>query len=757
MSQQLSSRESFEALGQTIRQEFKEKQYILSFDEFIEAFFRNPKKLARNAGQYVKDVIDHFGVTQEKSATGEVKRRYKVFERPRTGAKPPIVGQENAHEHIYRVLEQFVRQGRVDKLVLLHGPNGSSKSSTAEVLASALEEYSRTDEGPVYRFNWIFPNDKAGYEGLSDSAQSKQIGFDQKFSRNSKKSFAHLAENEIMCKIISEMKESPLFLVPKKERMRLYVDAVCKATGAKPEDVDVPIHIQEGALSSKNKMIYDALLVAYHGDVEKVFQHVQVERFFYSSRYRTGIAFVEPQMNVDAHDKQLTMDRNIQNIPSVLQNIRMFEPSGDLIDANRGFIEFSDLLKRPLEAFKYLLTTIEKMNLSLTSGIVDLDMVMIGSTNEKHLDAFKASPDWPSFKGRFELVRVPYLLSSKLEQRIYEEDVRIISRTKKVGPHAVELMAKWAVLTRLKQPDPDFYDFSVRGLVSRLDPYEKLALYDGDDLSPNFNETEKSSLKKIAAEIKKESQLSIAYEGRFGASPREMKMLLYFAAQESDSDSFSALRVFDEIERLTRDRSVYDFLQFEPRAGYHDYNDFLKYVRGNYIRIFYKEFLSALNLFDENQYVRALHRYLRNVVAFIKKERIENELTGKLEDPSESAMDEIENLLGATDDKRSFREKIVAKMASWRVENPKGELDIHKVFALELETISRSIYDSKVTHIERVRDGMLMWGSEDYEKLQADTLAACEQTFQNLEKNYGYTKRIAWETLVFMRNFHASR
>lgn len=96
-------------------------------------------------------------------------------------------------------------------------------------------------------------------------------------------------------------------------------------------------------------------------------------------------------MTIDAQDKQITMERHMQNIPPVLQNIRFFEPSGDLVDASRGFIEFADLLKRPLEAFKYLLTTVEKMSINLSSGYADLDLVMMASANEKHLDAFKAS------------------------------------------------------------------------------------------------------------------------------------------------------------------------------------------------------------------------------------------------------------------------------------------------------------------------------------------------------------------------------
>ncbi|MES2613847.1 MAG: hypothetical protein V4591_00360 [Bdellovibrionota bacterium] len=740
-------KELLSVVSENVKKEFAEQQYILSYDEYLEVFTKKPKKLIRNSAEYMLDMFKFFGVDEIKHGHHTPQRQFALFEKAKSKGKPTIIGQEEAHASIYRVLEQFVRQGKVDKLILLHGPNGSSKSSTAEAIANALEEYSKTDEGAVYKFNWIFPTDKIGYDGLGDAFGNKNIGFgDLNSNRNGKKSFAHLTDEEILCKILSEMKENPIFILPKSQRIDFY-KKTCTKNDAEHE---IPIFFEEGALSSKNKKIFDSLLVAYKGDLEKVLRHVQVERFFYSGRYRVGIASVEPQMAIDAQDKQITIEKNLQNIPPVLQNIRLFEPQGELIDANRGLIEFSDLLKRPLEAFKYLITTIEKMNVNLSSGITDLDLIMIASTNEKHLDAFKNTPDWPSFKGRFELVRVPYLLSVQLEEKIYQEDVSIIKRTKKLGPHALHLLCCWSVLTRLRQPDPDFYEPNLKNAVSRLDPYDKLNLYDGHELSASFIESEKSLLKRNLLEIMKESHSSVAYEGRFGASPREIKMMLYFASQNEKYDCVSAISVFDEIEKLTRDRTVYDFLQFEPRSGYHDFKEFLKYIKTQYAYEFHKEFLSALNLYDEEQYIKALQKYLKHVSAYLKKEKIQNEITGKHEEASETIMDEMENLMNATANKHEFRENLVAKVASWRVENATGELNFAKVFENELASTAKKIYENKEEEIQKIKTSMMMMDNDDYQKLPSEVFDLCENTFANLEKRYGYTRKNAWQSLVFL-------
>jgi predicted Ser/Thr protein kinase len=747
MAKTTSSRELLETMTNESKRDFKEKNYLLSFEEYLDLVQQKPEKMLRSAAQYMKDMIDSFGIEELEIGHEGKRRHFKLFERARGKHRPPIVGQHEAHEQIYRILEQFVRQGRVDKLILLHGPNGSSKSSTAEALAQALEEYSRSDDGAIYRFNWVFPNDKIGHEGLSNTDAAKKIGFgDYQGQRNSKGSFAHLTDDELLCKIVSELKENPVFLLPPVKRNAIVKDFL------KTQENELPSFLTESDLSTKNRKIFEALLIAYHGDLEKVLRHVQVERFFFSSRYRSGIATVEPQMTIDAQDKQITMERHMQNIPPVLQNIRFFEPSGDLVDASRGFIEFADLLKRPLEAFKYLLTTVEKMSINLSSGVADLDLIMMASANEKHLDAFKASPDWPSFKGRFELVRVPYLLSSQQEARIYEEDVKTISRNRAIGPNALDMLAKWAVLTRLRPPDPEFFDFNCRSLIARIDPFEKLALYDGLEPALHFSDAEKSQLKKLVPEIRRESQSSHFYEGRFGASPREMKMLLYFASQHPSRDQVSALAIFEEIENLMRDRSVYDYLQFEPRNGYHDFREFHKYIRVTYAQQFQREFLISLNLFDENQYDRAFQIYLKHVVAFIKKENVQNDITQKLESPSETIMDEMENLLGLSGEKREIRESLVAKIASWKVENPGEELNIKRVFKTELEIVEQRIYDSKRETIEKIKAAMVTFGTEDYSKLPVDMHKACEQTYENLKTRFSYTAHTTWESLVFLRS-----
>ena len=44
--------------------------------------------------------------------------------------------------------------GTERRVILLHGPVGSAKSTIARLLKRGLEEYSRTDSGMLFSFSW---------------------------------------------------------------------------------------------------------------------------------------------------------------------------------------------------------------------------------------------------------------------------------------------------------------------------------------------------------------------------------------------------------------------------------------------------------------------------------------------------------------------------------------------------------------------------------------------------------------------------
>jgi serine protein kinase len=737
-----------------MRRLFKERQSILSFDQFLDIVRANPRKLMRNSAEYLRDCFLHFGET---AIAGDEKtkiapsRRFKLFDLG-TEKGVPIIGCERVQEDIFRVLQAFVRQGAPNKVIFLHGPNGSAKSSTIEAISHGMQKYSETEDGAVYRFNWIFPVDKSATP-RAVSGESGPIGFAARYdeSRGGEDSYALLEDSQISSKLLSEFKENPLFLIPMPFREKILRGFIASLENKKPEDVELPAHMLLSGLSKKNQLIFENLLAAYDGEVEKVLRHIQVERFFYSRQYRIGISTVEPQMSMDAQEKQLTMDRNIANLPAVLHNIRFTETVGEVVEANRGILEFSDLLKRPLETFKYLLTTVERATLSLPSATQNLDMVFFATANEKHLDAFKTLPDFSSFRGRFELITVPYLLRISEETQIYKRDALAISKSKKMAPHTLDVLCAWAVLTRLKHPDSDAYASEHRGIINRLDPFAKAMLYDDRPIGDTFTAADQISVRQLRRQIMNESVGNVIYEGRFGASPREVRALLYRVAEESSSETITPMSIFSELERLLRDRSVYDFLQFEPRNKYHDVAFFIRNIRDWFAEIFEEEVLGAMLLIEEGQYDQLMARYVDHAVAFIKKEKIFNRKTEGYEAPSEILMNDVESILGVSGgDPTRFRESLLARIASYKLDNPKAKIEFSIIFFDHLQRIKEHYYQQKSKLIEANLKSVLALGTERERQLNDKQITEAKATLSELASRFGYDETSARECIKFL-------
>src|SRR5690606_38653748 len=115
-----------------------------------------------------------------------------------------VAGQEEVQNDIYRVLGNFVRAGHVNKLILLHGPNGSAKSSIIDSLKRGMEAYSRQQEGALYKISWVFPSEKL---------VKGSIGFGDRVTGHGEfATYAHLDSDQIDVRLVCELKDPPLFL-----------------------------------------------------------------------------------------------------------------------------------------------------------------------------------------------------------------------------------------------------------------------------------------------------------------------------------------------------------------------------------------------------------------------------------------------------------------------------------------------------------------------------------------------------------------
>lgn len=748
-----------------VRADFEGNRRIMSFGQFMELFTEYPQRYARNSVQYLRDCFLYFGQSTKTMGWGEA-LHFELFDAPFEQGRQRLVGQNRVQERVFRLLDNFVREGRINKLILLHGPNGSAKSTFVDSIMRALEYYSTSEEGALYRFNWVFPNEKAGKGsaiGFGGYRASSREGSDLD-------TFAFIDDEDIDAKIASDLKDHPLLLIPQAQRERILRESIAQfiipseesdsdgarqrfedgENGARQAPFTISDYILRGDLSHTNRQIFDALLTAYRGDFQKVLRHVQVERFFISRRYRTGAVTVEPQMRVDAGLRQLTVDRSLAALPASLQNQTIFEPFGDLVDANRGIIEYDDLFKRHPDFNKYLLATSERASVSLDNQILYLDEVLIATANEDYLDAYKQTADYASFKGRVELVRVPYLLDYVVEEQVYTEQIKSINFIKRVAPHTAYVAALWAVLTRLKRPQANEYEAPVRDVVAQLSPLEKADLYARGRV-PNYIGPEMArELKAIIPRLMEEGEEAAQYEGRYGASPREMKMILLNASQNDSYPTLSPLAVFEELEELVKDTSVYHFLQMKPDGAFHRHSDFIDIVRERYLDIIDLEVRNAMGLVEEDQYEDLFARYMDHVSQSLKGEKVYNRITGSYTDPDQEFMAEIEETINIDEEPEDFRRSLISSIAAYTIDHPGESVNYRRIFPEIFEALQEAFFSERQKQVRRIKENLITYFEGDLQSLSSSELTTVKITLKNLKEHYGYCDDSAREAVAFL-------
>ena len=749
--QNLSAQEVLNSIDQAVKKEFEANRRILTFDEYNTLLGEKPECQTRGSAQYLADMMDHFGKTPLGSpgllhgdgAAAIETHRFNLFDNPIDGIAPKVAGQEYVQNHIYRSLRAFSRQRINNKLILLHGPNGSAKSSIAHAMMGGLERYCHEAEGAVYTFNWVFPVERYTKGGM---------GITTRAAVNEKiQSFAKLPDEEVAARIPCDLRDHPLLLVPVEHR-RAFLEKLLGTTRTDEIWETLPNYLSQGDLCHRCREIFDALLEANGGDFRKVMMHVQVERFYYGRRYRRGLVTIEPQLHVDAQYHQLTYNKSVAALPASLQSLNLFALTGDLIDGNRGIIEYSDLLKRPVDSFKYLLGACETGSVNVGSSIAYLDVVMLGSTNEIQLDAFKEFPDFTSFKARIELVRVPYLLSVSGEKEIYAPQMHQVAGEKHVAPHVAWTVALWAVLTRLKKPNSINYPPNVSTIVSNLTPMEKARLYDTGEVPASLSAEEKKLLRAAIRKICEEYSNVPYYEGRMGASAREVKSILYDAAQNPEFPCLSPLATLREMEEFVKRVSEYEFLKQDVKDGFHDATEFINLVRVEYLNRIDREVRDAMGLYQGAQWEEFLKRYVQHISLFLKKEKIKNPITGKMEDPDMSLIEEFETIVDAPSgsaDREAFRQNVISQIGAWSLDHPREPVVYSKVFADFWRKLEKHYFESQKALLTKMHDAILVYGTDkDDPSSEGGKLA--RQTVDNLVSKMGYCPKCAKEVITFL-------
>jgi serine protein kinase len=379
-----------------------------SFQDYLAIVERNPL-VARNAWGRLLDMIESHGYLPPERRGGF--KRWQIFLDPFDSGRDAVFGLDEPLARLVRTIRAgAMGLGPEKRVLLLHGPVGSAKSTIARLLKRGLEIYSAADEGALYTFDW------------------------------------HV-DGEV---VPSPMNQDPLLLVPEEGR-RALEDAMAVA-----HDRPYRIRIQ-GELDPVSRYYYRLLMDRYEGDWGKVTEHVRVRRITLSEKDRVGIGTFQPKDEKNQDSTELTGDVNYRKIAEYGSDSdpRAFNFDGEFNVANRGLLEFVEVLKLDV-AFLYDLLGASQEHVIKPKKFaqVSIDEVIIGHTNEPEYRKLQANELMEAFRDRTIKVDVPYNLAVSDEVRIYERQFETDGRgpIKFIAPHTLKIAALWAVMTRLEEP-----------------------------------------------------------------------------------------------------------------------------------------------------------------------------------------------------------------------------------------------------------------------------------------------------------------
>ncbi|MGG0410188.1 PrkA family serine protein kinase [Peribacillus simplex] len=427
------------------------------------------------------------------------------------------------------------------------------------------------------------------------------------------------------------MHEDPLHLIPQYLRDDFY------------EEYGIRI---EGNLSPLNVM---RLEQEYGSRIEDV----MVERIFLSEDKRVGIGTFSPSDPKSQDIADLTGSIDFSTIAEYgsESDPRAYRFDGELNKANRGMMEFQEMLKCDEKFLWHLLSLTQEGNFKAGRfALISADELIVAHTNETEYKAFISNKKNEALHSRIIVMPIPYNLKVTEEEKIYEKMIRESDVSDvHIAPHTLRVAAIFSIMTRLKDPKK-----------GDIDLVKKMRLYDGENVE-GFNSADINELKKEYQD-----------EGMSGIDPRYVINRISSTIIRKENPSINALDVLMSLKAgLDQHPSITNELRER-------YLNFISLARKEYDAIAKNEVQKAFVYSYEESAKILMDNYLDNVEAYCNKSRLRDPLTGEEINPDEKLMRSIEEQIGISENaKKAFREEILIRISAYARKGKRFDYNSH--------------------------------------------------------------------------------
>ncbi|WP_409304430.1 PrkA family serine protein kinase [Peribacillus sp. SCS-155] len=428
------------------------------------------------------------------------------------------------------------------------------------------------------------------------------------------------------------MHEDPLHLIPQHLRADFH------------EEYGIRI---EGNLSPLNVM---RLEKEYGGRIEDVL----VERILLSEDKRVGIGTFSPSDPKSQDIADLTGSIDFSTIAQYgsESDPRAYRFDGELNKANRGMMEFQEMLKCDEKFLWHLLSLTQEGNFKAGRfALISADELIVAHTNETEYKSFISNKKNEALHSRIIVMPIPYNLKVSEEEKIYEKMIRESDVSNvHIAPHTLRVAAMFTILTRLKDAKK-----------GDIDLVKKMRLYDGESVE-GYNSAD-------ITELKKEHQ----DEGMSGIDPRYViNRISSTIIRKEENPSINAL---DVLRSLKEGLDQHPSITSELRERY---LNFISLARKEYDAIAKNEVQKAFVYSYEESAKTLMDNYLDNVEAYCNKTKLRDPLTGEEISPDEKLMRSIEEQIGISENaKKAFREEILIRISAYARKGKRFDYNSH--------------------------------------------------------------------------------
>ncbi|MBL8148303.1 MAG: protein prkA [Blastocatellia bacterium] len=421
-------------------------------------------------------------------------------------------------------------------------------------------------------------------------------------------------------------------------------------------------------------------------------EDMRVKRILFSEKERIGIGTFAPSDPKSQDITELTGSIDLSTIGEigVESDPRAYRFDGELNIANRGLMEFVEMLKVD-EKFLYSLLTLSQEQ-SIKTGrfaMIYADEVIVSHTNENEYRAFVGNKKSEALQDRIIMIKVPYNLKISEEERIYKKllDQSDVLKNIHIAPNTLKVAAMFAVMTRLETPKR-----------ANIDIVKKMKLYDGEDV-----EGLKS---KDLRDLKEEAER----EGMDGISPRYIINRLSGALVK---DGIACINPIDALRAIKDGFEQHTGISTEERERY---LNLISVARKEYDELAKVEIQRAFVYSFEEMAKSFCNNYLDNVEAYCNKEKIKDPITEEELDPDEKLMRSIEEQIGISENaKNTFRQEILIRISSYARKGKAFDYTSHerlkeaiekKIFAdlKDVVKITTSMKNPDADQLRRIND-----------------------------------------------------